>query len=112
MIFPFEVKKNGVYYPAGTNVPTGGGKRTKKSSSAQPGKVDNPKNDPKNDEIQAISDDVVEEKKEKKKAAKRKYSEDDLNMPYMKLKSLAIQEGFKVDKTAKADDIKEMLRTL
>ena len=96
MIFPFEVKKNGVYYPAGTEVPTGSKKGVAKPLSSQPGKVDT--------KIQ--TEPVKESEKE------RKYSEDDLNMPYMKLKSLAIKEGFKVDKSAKADDIKEMLRTL
>ena len=101
MIFPFEVKKNGVYYPAGTEVPTGSKKGAEKPLSSQPGKVDKPKKK----EIQAKEEAAVEEKT-------AKYSEEDLNMPYMKLKSLAISEGFKVNKTAKADDIKEMLRTL
>ena len=89
MIFPFEVKKNGIYYPAGTEVPTGTDKRVETPSLDVPGKV---------------------ETKEEPKG--RKYTEDELNLPYMKLKSLAKQEGFKVEKTAKADDIKEMLRSL
>lgn len=101
MIFPFEVKKNGVYYPAGTEVPTGSKKGIAKSPSSQPGKVDT------KPEIQEES--VV---KESVKEKERKYSEEELNLPYMKLKSLAISEGFKVDKSAKADEIKEMLRTL
>lgn len=89
MIFPFEVKKNGIYYPAGTEVPTGARKQGTDPVSA-PGKVD------------AGASDVKTSK----------YSEDDLNLPYMKLKSLALKEGLKVEKTAKADDIKEMLRSL
>ena len=89
MIFPFEVKKNGVYYPAGTDVPTGSVKGAKKPLSSQPGKV---------------------EPKEETKS--QKYTEEDLDLPYMKLKSLAIKEGFKVDKSSKSDEIKEMLRTL
>lgn len=101
MIFPFEVKKNGVYYPAGTEVPTGSKKGAEKPLSLQPGKVDT------KPEIQKESA-VKESVKEKE----RKYSEDDLNLPYMKLKSLAIAEGFKVEKSAKADEIKEMLRSL
>ena len=101
MIFPFEVKKNGVYYPAGTEVPTGSKKGAEKPLSSQPGKVDT------KPEIQEES--VV---KESVKENERKYSEEELNLPYMKLKSLAIAEGFKVDKSAKADEIKEMLRTL
>lgn len=96
MIFPFEVKKNGVYYPAGTEVPTGSKKGVAKPLSSQPGKVDT------KPEIQ----------EESVKENERKYSEEELNLPYMKLKSLAIAEGFKVDKSAKADEIKEMLRTL
>ena len=96
MIFPFEVKKNGVYYPAGTEVPTGSKKGVAKPLSSQPGKVDT------KPEIQ----------KESVKENERKYSEEELNLPYMKLKSLAIAEGFKVDKSAKADEIKDMLRTL
>ena len=107
MIFPFEVKKNGVYYPAGTEVPTGSKKGIAKSPSSQPGKVE-----PTDEEIQAKSDAVFSNFDKKAGEKKRKYSEEDLNMPYMKLKALATSEGFKVDKTAKADEIKEMLRTL
>lgn len=98
MIFPFEVKKNGIYYPAGTEVPTGfkGAEKPPK----EPGKVETEK--------EPIKD--VPVKEEPVKA--RKYTDDELNLPYMKLKSLATKEGFKVEKTAKADDIKEMLRSL
>lgn len=103
MIFPFEVKKNGVYYPAGTEVPTGSKKGVAKPPSAQPGKVDT-------DEIQANSDKVFAEFDSK--ISKRKYTEEELDLPYMKLKSLASKEGFKVDRSAKAEEIKEMLRSL
>lgn len=96
MIFPFEVKKNGVYYPAGTEVPTGSKKGAEKPLSLQPGKVDT------KPEIQ----------KESIKDKERKYSEEELDLPYMKLKSLASKEGFKVEKSAKAEEIKEMLRSL
>lgn len=93
MIFPFEVKKNGVYYPAGTDVPyrDKSGEGVKAPAVDVPGKVD-------------------EEPKEESKA--RKYSEDDLNIPYMKLKSLAKSEGIVVEKSAKAEEIKELLRAL
>lgn len=101
MIFPFEVKKNGVYYPAGTEVPTGSKKGVAKSPSSKPGKVDKPKNESDKKEIHETESEI-----------KRKYKEEDLNLPYMKLKSLAIAEGFKVEKSAKADEIKDMLRTL
>ena len=96
MIFPFEVKKNGVYYPAGTEVPTGSKKGVAKPLSSQPGKVDT------KPEIQ----------EESVKDKERKYSEEELDLPYMKLKSLASKEGFKVDRSAKAEEIKEMLRSL
>lgn len=96
MIFPFEVKKNGVYYPAGTEVPTGSKKGVEKPLSSQPGKVDT------KPEIQ----------EESVKENERKYSEEELDLPYMKLKSLASKEGFKVDRSAKAEEIKEMLRSL
>lgn len=96
MIFPFEVKKNGVYYPAGTEVPTGSKKGAEKPLSLQPGKVDT------KPEIQ----------EESVKDKERKYSEEELDLPYMKLKSLATKEGFKVDRSAKAEEIKEMLRSL
>ena len=86
MKFPYLVKHNGVYYPIGTDVPIeeGGGMNTPAESS---GKVDEP----------------VEPEGSK-------YSEDDLNLPYMKLKALAKKEGLKVPNTAKAEEIKEMLR--
>lgn len=101
MIFPFEVKKNGVYYPAGTEVPTGSKKGAEKPLSLQPGKVDTK---PEIQEESAIKESV--------KDKERKYSEEELNLPYMKLKSLASKEGFKVDRSAKAEEIKEMLRSL
>lgn len=94
MKFAHLVKHNGIYYPAGTEVPietSGGG--VDAPAVEVSGKVEEPKVD------------IPVEKP-------RKYSEEDLNMPYMKLKSLATKEGFKVEKSAKADDIKEMLRSL
>lgn len=85
MKFDYLVKHDGVYYPAGTEVPikesNGGG--TKAPAVEDSGKVDT-----------------------------RKYSEEDLDLPYMKLKSLAAKEGIKLDKTAKAEEIKEALRAL
>lgn len=94
MKFAHLVKHNGIYYPAGTEVPietSGGG--VDAPAVEVSGKVEEPKVD------------ISVEKP-------RKYSEEELNLPYMKLKSLAISEGFKVDKSAKADEIKDMLRTL
>jgi len=90
MIFPFEVKKNGVYYPAGTEVPN---RSEKQRETKQPPVVDVPgKVEP-------------EEKR-------HKYTEEELKLPYMKLKSLASQNGIKVEKSAKAEEIKELLRAL
>lgn len=92
MKFDYLVKHNGIYYPAGTEVPietNGGG--DKAPAVEVSGKVEKPK---------------------AKEPKSKKYTEEDLNLPYMKLKSLAIAEGFKVDKSAKAEDIKEMLRKL
>lgn len=89
MIYPHMVKFNGVYYPAGTDVPNetkGGGNIPTPSVSGK-----------------------VEAKEEK---SGRKYSEKDLSIPYMKLKKLAKEEGFKVENTMKADELKEMLRSL
>ena len=87
MKFPYLVKHNGVYYPAGTDVPIedeNGGLNTPVDPSGK---------------VEEVAD-----------LAKRKYSEDDLNLPYMKLKALAKKEGFKPANTAKAEEIKEMLR--
>lgn len=91
MKYNHDVKYNGVYYPAGTDVPNeetnGGGKKA--PSVDVSGKV----------EIKNID-------------SSKKYSEEDLNLPYMKLKALAKKEGFKVSNTAKAEEIKDMLRAL
>ena len=92
MKFGHLVKYNGVYYPAGTEIPIeetkGGGNAPAPVVS---GKVDEPQQD------------AVKE---------RKYSEEDLKIPYMKLKALAKKEGFKVDNKAKAEEIRDMLRSL
>ena len=107
MIFPFEVKKNGIYYPAGTDVPIRSDKRGDKPPVVASGKVEEPV-------IEKEEKPVEKKAKAEKKPVekKRKYSEKDLDMPDMSLKSLAKSEGFKVPNTAKADEIKEMLRTL
>lgn len=96
MKFDHLVKHNGVYYPAGEEVPINetSGEGVKAPAVDVSGKVD---------EVQASSD----------KADKpRKYSEEDLNLPYMKLKALAKKEGFKVDNTLKGYELKNMLRSL
>lgn len=106
MKFDWLVKHNGIYYPAGADVPI---EETKKSEGVKApaplvsGKVDEVK-----DDVQANSDIVWAEFDKKT----RKFSEEDLNLPYMKLKALAKKNGFKVENTAKANDIKDMLRSL
>lgn len=96
MVFPYLVKHDGVYYPAGTDVPieetkSGGGNET--PTVVVSGKVDEKK------------DEVV-------KTGSRKYTEEDLNLPYMKLKALAKKEGFRVENTTKAPELKDMLRSV
>lgn len=95
MRFAYEVKYHGVYYPAGTDVPIGKSAGAK-TPAGKSGKVDKP-----------VKEEVKPEPKKE-----RKYPEDALNVPYMTLKSMARAEGFKVQNTAKAEEIKEMLRTL
>ena len=99
MVFPYLVKHDGVYYPAGTDVPIeetkhGGGDKT--PAVAVSGKVDEKKDEFFNTEP----------------AKTRKYTEEDLKIPYMKLKALAKKEGFKVENTTKAPELKDMLRSL
>ena len=86
MVFGHLVKHNGVYYPAGTDVPI---EETSKGGGVETPTV------------------IVSGKVET-----RKYSEEDLDVPYYKLKALAKKEGFTVDNKAKAVELKEMLRTL
>lgn len=117
MKFSHEVKHNGVYYPVGADVPieeTNGGVKAPVDVS---GKVDDDKEvidvaieTAKNitDDVQAKSD-IVWADFDKKT---RKYSEEDLNLPYMKLKALAKKNGFKVENTMKANELKDMLRSL
>ena len=92
MKFTHLVKHNGVYYSAGEEVPieetSGGGKSPAVNVS---GKVETEKVIP---------------------SRGNKYSEEDLKLPYMKLKAMAKKEGFKVESTAKSEDIKNLLRSL
>ena len=107
MKFDYLVKHNGIYYPAGADVPI---EETKKSEGVKaPAPLVSGKVDDMDAEVRANSDKVWAEFDKKHS---RKYSEEDLSLPYMKLKALAKKEGFKVENTAKANDIKEMLRSL
>lgn len=98
MKFSHDVKHNGVYYPAGEEVPINetSGEGVKAPAVNVSGKVDEVKED-----VPVITDDKP-----------RKYSEEDLDLPYMKLKAMAKKEGFKVDNTLKAYELKNMLRSL
>ena len=96
MIYPHLVKFNGVYYPAGTDVPNEAknGEGVKAPSVEVSGKVET-KDEPITEPVKG-----------------KKYTEEDLNLPYMKLKALAKKEGFKVENTMKAKELKELLRSV
>lgn len=104
MKFDYLVKHNGIYYPAGSDVPVEETRGGQKPTPVASGKVDDM-----DAEVQANSDKVWAEFDEKHP---RKFTEEDLKLPYMKLKALAKKEGLKVESTAKAEEIKNMLRAL
>lgn len=82
MVFTHDVKHNGVYYKAGMDVPIEEANGGSTAPVVDSGKVD------------------------------KKYTEKDLEgLKYFALKSLAVKEGFTVDKKAKFEDIKKMLLT-
>lgn len=91
MKFDHLVKHNGVYYPAGTDVPI-----EEKAAGDAP----------------AVEPSGKVETQEATPEKSRKYTEEELDLPYMKLKSLASKEGIKVEKSAKAEEIKDLLRAL
>ena len=92
MTFSHKVKHNGVYYPAGANVPieTKLGEGVKTPAPSVSGKVD-----------------IVKEEERP-----RKYSEEDLKVPYFSLKAMAEKEGIKLPEKPSGRDIKELLRAL
>jgi hypothetical protein len=90
MKFPYHVVHNGVSYPIGTDVPieeTNGGLNAPVKVSGK--------------------DDVVKEEERP-----RKYSEEDLKVPYFSLKAMAEKEGIKLPEKPSGRDIKELLRAL
>ena len=95
MKFNHDVKFNGVYYPAGTDVPNDTQGREETPAPVVSGKVE------------AKEEPVVEAK-----ADGRKYSEEDLKVGFMKLKQLAKKEGIVVHPEWKSAEIKEALRAL
>lgn len=95
MVFEHRVVHNGIAYPAGADVPiedkNGGAKPAVKSS----GKVD-------------IVTDGVEVTEDRK----HKYTEEDLDVPFFSLKSLAKKEGLILPEKATTSEIRDMLRAL
>lgn len=106
MKLEYRIKHNGVYYERGEEDPRESNGGVKSPAVVDSGKVETEK--VMEDEIQKRSDAVWADFDKKT----RKYSEDDLNLPYMKLKALAKKEGFKINNTAKADEIKALLRNV
>ena len=99
MKFPYKVRHNGVDYPIGADVPieTKVSEGVKAPAPLVSGKVK-----------KEVKEDVVLKEEEKS----RKYSEQDLDVPYFSLKALAKKEGLKIPEKAKAGEIKDMLRAL
>ena len=105
MKFPYLVKHNGVYYPIGTDVPIedeNGGLNTPVDASGEADVVVEPTIE--------VKEDVKEIKEDAPKG--RKYSEEDLNVPFFSLKALAKKEGLEIPPKAKSSDLKKMLRAL
>jgi len=110
MKFDYLVKHNGIYYPAGTDVPieTDGGDEAPVVVS---GKVEETVEREETVEAEVETEETpVETEVETEK--KRKYSEEELNVPHAALKAMARKEGLKVPNTIKSEQIKEMLRAL
>ena len=93
MKFPHHVRHNGIDYPIGTDVPIEVEPPAVKAGASVSGKA-------------------KKEVKEVKEEKGRKYSEEELDVPYFSLKALAKKEGLKIPDKAKAGEIKDMLRAL
>lgn len=93
MKFPHHVRHNGIDYPIGTDVPIEVETPAVKAGASVSGKA-------------------KKEVKEVKEEKGRKYSEEELDVPYFSLKALAKKEGLKIPDKAKAGEIKDMLRAL
>lgn len=98
MKFNHEVKFNGIYYPAGAEVPIEekSGEGVKAPAVKSSGKVDLVKDDK----------EIVKEDKA------HKYTEEDLDVPFFSLKALAKKEGLNLPDKATTGEIREMLRAL
>lgn len=95
MRFNYEVKHNGVYYPAGTEVPIEtSGEGVKAPAVDVSGKVDN---------------EIFDAPQVKAK----KYTEKDFEgKKFFALKGIAKAEGFDVPKDASSDDVRKMLLSI
>ena len=95
MKFPYKVKHNGVYYPIGADVPI-------ETNVSEGDKAPAP----------VVSGKVEAKEEPSEKPDGRKYSEEDLNVGFMKLKALCKKEGLVVHPEYKSKELKEMLRKL
>lgn len=94
MKFNHEVKHNGVYYPAGTEVPI----------ETENGGVKSPA-------VEVSGKDTNETFEQVK--GKKRYTEQDLaGKKFFALKGMARAEGFDVPNDAKSEDIKKMLLSI
>lgn len=103
MKFDYLVKHDGVYYPAGTDVPieTTSGEGVKAPAVDVLGKVD-----------EVMDGEEENREVEEVEPRKPKYTDEDLDVPYFSLIALAKKEGLNVPDKAKTGDIKKMLRAL
>lgn len=99
MKFPYHVRHNGIDYPIGTDVPIEVETPAVKAGASVSGKA---KKEVKEDK-KVVTEDTTKG---------RKYSEEELDVPYFSLKALAKKEGLKIPDKAKAGEIKDMLRAL
>lgn len=99
MKFPYLVKHNGVYYPIGTDVPI----ETTPTADMAVGEVLG-KVEIKDDDL--VTDDILE------KAFEKKYTEEDLNVPFPTLKKMCKENGIKFSNKDSAEVLRQKLRAL
>ncbi len=99
MKFDYLVKHNGVYYPAGTDVPI---EKPSGEGVKAPAVDVSEKDLVKDDKV--LDKDLVKDK--------RKYTDEDLDVPYFSLLSMAKKEGLDVPDKPKTSELKKMLRAL
>ena len=92
MKFPYLVKHNGVYYPIGTDVPI----ETTPTADMAVGEVLG--------KVEIKDDDLVTDDK--------KYTEEDLNVPFPTLKKMCKENGIKFSNKDSAEVLRQKLRAL